>query len=114
VNQVAKEPLVTLSELAKRVPANRGAAHTHVSTLYRWISSGVRAPHGQIVRLEACRVGSKWCSSEAALQRFISALTPDSDLIPDPEQEIHPPRTPAMRKRASERAAEQLAQEAGI
>jgi hypothetical protein len=108
MNQVAQEPLVTLNELAKKVPASRGAERTHVSTLYRWISVGVRAPNGQVVRLEACRVGSKWCSSEAALQRFISALTPDPDLTPDADPETPSLRTPTMRERACRRAERAL------
>jgi hypothetical protein len=64
----------------------------------------VRAPSGDLVRLEAVRLGGRWLTSREALQRFAEALTPRlRDSSPSP-------RSTAKRRRARERAAEQLEQ----
>ncbi len=42
----------------------------------RWILHSARNPAGEIVRLEAVRLGSRWMTSREALQRFAEQLTP--------------------------------------
>jgi hypothetical protein len=72
--------------------------------LFRWIRRGVKRADGTVVKLEAVRLGSRWITSREALSRFVASLTnPDSP-------SIDPPRTPGQRRRASERAAERLAE----
>src|SRR5207249_12235093 len=46
------EALLTLAEACRLVPPGRTGKRTHLSTLLRRITSGVKAPTGQIVRLE--------------------------------------------------------------
>jgi hypothetical protein len=72
-----------------------------VSCIVRWIKQGVRGPNGR-VHLEAIRIGGRFLTSVEALERFAAAQTPD--LADRPQL----PRTPTARRRASERAAEQL------
>jgi hypothetical protein len=97
------EPLVTLSQAARKYPGCRGAATLNPSTLTRWILLGTKAPDGRRVRLEAVRVGCRWLTSEAALARFAAALTAVTagDGLP-------PARSPVAARRASDRAAAAL------
>ena len=100
------ESLITLSQAARMLPPSRRGRPVHLSCVYRWILDGVRTPHGK-VRLEGIRLGGRWLTSVEALERFAAAQTPDlSDRPPLP-------RTPAARRRASERAEARL-REIGI
>jgi hypothetical protein len=74
------------------------------SCIWRWIAHGVCLPSGEVVRLEAARLAGKWLTSTPALERFLAAQTPQMDTSAAPT-----PRSPARRKKASERAAAELA-----
>lgn len=67
---LCEETPLSLSQVAKRLPPNRGGKPVHVSTVMRWITKGVRG-----VRLEAVRLGGRWVSTAEALQRFSDCLT---------------------------------------
>jgi hypothetical protein len=94
------EQRISLTQAAAKYPGHRGAARLHPATLTRWILHGVRAIDGRRVRLEAERVGCRWCTSEAALARFCAALGSQVDETPH--------RSPAQRNRDSEAAAREL------
>jgi hypothetical protein len=64
------ETLISLAQAARLLPPGRNGKTTHISTLMRWINPGVRG-----VRLEAVRLGGRWLTSAAALQRFADRLT---------------------------------------
>ena len=64
---------------------------------------GAGAPDGNLVKLEAVRIGGRWLTSREALQRFVAALTPRVDAAAPA-----PPRTKEARTRSSERAATEL------
>ena len=100
---ISSEPLIRLTDAARLAGPGRGNRPTHLSTVLRWILDGVKTPSGERVRLEAARIGSRWMTTAAAVQRFVEALTPrlDGDASP-------PPRTPTARKRASDRATKRL------
>ena len=98
------EPLISLNQAVRFLPGYRGADRLHPATLTRWILSGVKAPSGQRVKLEAVRYGHRWLTSEAALARFATALTPSHDAS-DPST---PVRSPANGRSNSERAAAAL------
>ena len=49
----------------------------HFTSVLRWILNGRKGPTGEVVRLEGARVGSRWWTSWAAVQRFSDRLTPD-------------------------------------
>ena len=97
------ESPVPLAAAAKWVPPARTGRRTHISTLLRWIFAGATAPDGSRVRLEAVRLGGRWMTSRAALQRFALALTPR---LEGDERTV--PRSPAKRRRADERAEAEL------
>ena len=96
---------LSLAAAARLVPAARNGKKTHLSTLLRWILQGVRLPSGEVVRLEAIRLGSRWMTSKAALQRFAERQTPKVGVVPTPTSGL---RSPACRQRDSERAAADL------
>jgi hypothetical protein len=98
----AETPL-PLAEAARLVPPARSGKRTHLSTLLRWILKGAKAPNGQLVRLEAVRLGGRWMTSAPALQRFAEALTPRLD-----GEASQAPRTPGKRQRAAESAGREL------
>jgi hypothetical protein len=64
------EHLLTLAQAARLRPAGRQGRPTHPSTVYRWISRGLRGH-----RLESIRLGGTLYTSREALQRFAEQLT---------------------------------------
>jgi hypothetical protein len=103
---LATEPPIPLAEAVKLIPPARSGKATHLSTLIRWILTGVKSPTGEVVRLEGIRIGARWMTSRAAIQRFADRLNPHPNGSSAPT-----PRTPAQRQRASERAATELENE---
>jgi hypothetical protein len=97
------ETPIPLAEAAKLIPPARRGKKTHLSTLLRWILQGARNTAGEIVRLEAVRIGNRRMVSRESLQRFAERLTPSIDSTPAPT-----PRTPTARQKASERASREL------
>lgn len=63
------EAPLTIAQAAKLYP--RG---THVSTVIRHITKGVKTPGG-VVRLEASRMGGRWTTTAAAVGRFEERCT---------------------------------------
>jgi hypothetical protein len=104
IDLTCEEP-ISLTAACRLVPPARSGKKTHLSTLLRWINPGSRAPSGELVRLEAIRLGNRWFTTAAALQRFAAALTPQPADSP-----TRSPRTTEQRQRATERAAAQLDQ----
>ena len=71
---ISTEQLLTLPQAARVRPHGRLGRPTHPSTVYRWISRGVRGAAG-VVQLEGVRLGGSWYTSREALQRFADRLT---------------------------------------
>jgi hypothetical protein len=65
--------------------------------------TGVRVQSGERVRLEAVRLGGRWVTSSAALERFIAAQTPSLE-----GGEKATSRSYTQRQHAAERAAKEL------
>jgi hypothetical protein len=93
-----------LNEETIRLEEAAGIARSHFSTVYRWVLRGVPGPDGRRIKLEATRLGRAWVTSRQALARFAAALTPKLD-----DEPLAMPRSPQARRKASERAAKQLA-----
>jgi hypothetical protein len=89
------------SQAGKRLPPFRKGRPVSSSTIIRWIVGGVRGPDGQVVRLEAVRLGGRWVTDCSALRRFAERLTP---LLPSTPSQ----RSVAARRRDDERAAREL------
>ncbi|MBL8841268.1 MAG: DUF1580 domain-containing protein [Planctomycetes bacterium] len=64
------ERTLSLPEAAKFVPRRRAGRKVATSTLYRWITRGVRG-----VRLESMAAGGGLVTSREALERFFATLT---------------------------------------
>lgn len=90
---------ITLGAAAKLVPGSNGRANP--STLFRWCRDGARAIDGRRVHLESLRCGGRILTTQAALRRFMLALSERAEVIPAP-------RTAAEARRASERAEKRL------
>src|SRR5262249_47287790 len=97
------ESTISLSHAPDLLPRGRRGARVSFGCLLRWVLDGVKSPSGEVVRLEACRLGSRWITSREALQRFTDRLTPNTGAGP-----TVPTPTPRQRKRAAERAGEEL------
>ncbi len=68
------EKLIGLGEAARSLPGYRENTTMHPSALLRWVTHGARGQDGQLKRLEAVRLGSRWLTSHESLARFSSAL----------------------------------------
>jgi Protein of unknown function (DUF1580) len=79
------EKTMSLAEAIRLLPPGRTGKPIRLGTLLRWISEGSRGPGGELVKLEAVRLGGRWLTSREALQRFVERLTPKAD--PDAGQE---------------------------
>jgi len=101
--ELTTESTLSLSQAANLLPPGRGGARPTLGCVLRWILKGAKSPSGDLVRLEAIRLGGRWLTSREALQRFAERLTPRLEGKPVPA-----PRTPNQRRRASEAAAREL------
>src|SRR6185312_5353516 len=64
-----------LSAVGKQFPAARAEGCVNPATVWRWAHEGAKTPTGERVKLEVVRVGMSWLTSQAALDRFVVALT---------------------------------------
>lgn len=99
----ATEDLITFGQAAEMLPG-RSDRRTSPSTIWRWAKVGCKASDGTLVKLETVRIGGRFCTSREAVLRFIAATNDQAEASP-----AAPIRTPAQRKRSSQRAAEKLA-----
>jgi hypothetical protein len=99
---ITEEQPIRLQD-ATRILAGRGGRPVHFSTVLRWCLKGCRGLSGEVVRLEALRIGGAWCTSKEAIQRFAERLTGDFAT-----ESPHTPRSPGRRERDSARAAKAL------
>ncbi len=97
---------LSLSAAGRLFPGHRANGTVDPSTVFRWLTKGMRTPAGAVVKLEAVRVGGRWLTSRGAVARFVAALTAAAAPMPAPTTPAA--RTPAARRRASETAAETL------
>jgi hypothetical protein len=97
------ESLVTLAQAGRLLPPGRNNKTPSLSCILRWVMTGCRAPSGELVKLEACRLGDRWITSREALQRFAERLTPR---LENDTPTAH--RTPRQRQRAAEQAGREL------
>jgi hypothetical protein len=74
---LTKEPGIRPAQAARLVPPLRDGRPTHPATIVRWIVDGCPDGRGGREFLEGARTPGGWITSTAALQRFLSRLTPD-------------------------------------
>jgi len=101
------ETILPPADAAKELPRRRRGRKTHVSTLYRWMTTGCRG-----VVLESIQVGGTRCTSRVALQRFFERLSGPDPTGPGGGHAGPVPvrRSAARRQRASAEAGRRLAE----
>jgi hypothetical protein len=99
---IFEETPLSITQACQLLPEGSKGKKPSFVTVYRWILSGVKTPDGQLVKLEAVRLGGKWLTSREALQRFMDRLTPAAEAAPLPI------RSPSKQKRADERVGKAL------
>lgn len=104
ITEIVNGDALGMSAAARLISGRRGGSRACPSTIWRWMNEGSRSAEGQIVKLEAARVGGHWFTSKAALTRFIEALTP---VHAEPEL-TGPTPTPSELRRAHEAAKKRL------
>jgi hypothetical protein len=101
------EQLLSLSQAARRIPAYRGSRGCNPSTIFRWITNGIKLPDGRLLRMEALRLANRWITSVEAVDRFL--IVQHESFAPRADLHTHAPaRTPAQRQRAAQQAAARL------
>lgn len=97
---LADERRIGLKEAASLYPSFREGKPTHLSTVWRHITQGVRLANGDTIRLEAYRLGGRWTTSVESIERYMKRLTSGAlgELTDDSEVAV-----PATRQRQRER-----------
>lgn len=92
------ERLIRLADVPrlKWLPRRRGGKRLNISTVFRWVQSGLNG-----AKLEVVRVGGAMATSEAALLRFFDQLSTEDEPVRT--------RTPHQRERQITRAEAELA-----
>lgn len=97
---IASEELIPLARVPDLIPSRRADKRLNQATVWRWTSRGSRG-----ILLEAVTIGGSRYTSLEAVARFVERLSGDqAGRAGAPSG-----RTPAQRKRDSERAEKALA-----
>ena len=91
------EGAVPFREATKLIPKRRDGRATHVATIFRWASVGIRG-----IKLESIQLAGTKCTSKPALSRFFQRLTAQETGQPIPG------RTDSQRDAAIARAEAEL------
>jgi hypothetical protein len=105
MSDILNETIVSIHEAAAVFPGRRPGKKLNFRTLWRWIIKGIHAADGQIVRLEAVRLGARWVTSREAIARFSARLTPTTTEITGSAGNM---RTPTQRQLDGRVAAKEL------
>lgn len=77
MNEIKEDCGLTLSDVGMLFPGHRGKPGVNSSTVFRWVTVGIPTSDSEDspVKLEAVRVGQRWVTSHAAVERFVAILT---------------------------------------
>jgi hypothetical protein len=103
MSDLLNETLISFAAVGDRIPGRNGR-RLNPTTPWRWATKGARTPTGGVVRLEVVRCGGRTLTSVEAVRRFLDRLTAATV----GEETAPAVRTPAERRRASERAEAEL------
>jgi hypothetical protein len=73
---VNSERMITLAQLARRLPCRRGDRPVSPATIHRWRNPGLRG-----VRLACAKIGGIWHTSLEAYQRWVERLTAAAESV---------------------------------
>jgi len=89
-----EEQCYTLSAIRQFLPETSRGNKPHQSVVYRWVTRGLKARDGSVVKLECLICGGAICTSREAIERFFAELTARSGLAPmAPKQDRSKQRT---------------------
>jgi hypothetical protein len=100
LNEIRTHGGLKLSAVGRLFPAARGDGPTNPAKVWRWAHEGAKTPTGARVKLEVVKVGMSWLKSQAAVDRFVTALTAASI----PAAPATPARTPSPSRIAASAA----------
>lgn len=104
MSTILNETIVSIHAAAALYPGRRPGKKLNFTTIWRWVTKGVRSTNGQLVRLEAVRLGARWVTSREAIARFSRRLTTPTDAPTTTSKR----RTPSQRERDNQAAKKQL------
>ena len=93
---ISKESLISCREASALFPPGRRGKRPHRSTVFRWITNGVRG-----VRLESVSLPGGRATSKEAIARFLKALT-EMDERENPFRQPTAPSLDRRRKRLAD------------
>ncbi len=96
------ERLISLTEAAILIPRRRAGRPTAISTVFRWVQTGIRG-----IRLECVQVGGTKMTSAEAIRRFYDALT-KKNLAGQAPAKKPAPHISAARRKQIDRAKKRL------
>ena len=77
------EELHTLEGIRQFLPRTaRTGKPVHPSVVFRWITRGLKAGDGTIVRLKGVKAGNRLCTTIEAVDRFFDDLTARAGIAP--------------------------------
>ncbi len=106
---LAKSDYLSINDVAAASPGN-----PHVSTVWRWVTDGVRAQNGKRVFLDFTRVGRRIYVPRTALEAFFAELRSATEQVRSADSEsddsshLSQPTTP-RRRRLARRQRDHLA-----
>lgn len=103
LDRLTREGPIGLTPAGRVFGTFRSGAVTTPPTVARWCSKGILLPNGRRVFLEHFRIGARLMTSREACLRFLKAQNTPAE-VPT----CAPPRSPAKRQAASERARREL------
>ncbi|MFO0798974.1 MAG: hypothetical protein U0804_16015 [Gemmataceae bacterium] len=92
-----KGPPIGVAAVGRIIHGEDGASRSRRSKIVRWFTRGLLV-NGERMKLPGVKVGGQWYTSEAFLSAWIETTTAGAG------GDVEPPRSPAERRRASERA----------
>jgi len=76
IAEIAAGDGISCAQAAKRIPSYRAGRPCNPSTIFRWAACGIKLPDGRKIHLEAARLNGRWITTQAAIERFLSAQAP--------------------------------------
>lgn len=97
---------LSLSAAGRLFPGHRENSTVDPSTVFRWLTKGMRTEDGRVVKLEGVRVGARWVTTRGGIARFVAVLTAAAN--PTSVSSSPLSRKSSTRRRAAQMAAEEL------
>lgn len=88
VHEVADGHGIRPAVVARLIPGEVAGQPVTPRTIRNWCTHGLRSRLGVLVRLEHVRMGTRFLTSEAAVQRFLARLNDVEPAAPKPSRRV--------------------------